>query len=347
MRGVVFDGKDKVSVQNFPDPELPGDDGAIVEVKQTSICGSDLHFYWDEFGISQGIRPGHEFIGTVIEIGPDVKNIEVGDDVMVCPIFGCGHCSECSHGKPTACHDRWYNFGISHELPGGQAEAAAIPHADYTLRKIPSSMSDDQAILMTDVLPTGYCGARNADIKSGHTVVVLGLGPIGLGAALAASQFGAARVIGIDMQADRRAKAERLGCETLDPLSGHIVEQVMQLTMGRGADSVIEAVGHDSTINDAFMMAKVGGTVSVIGVSSNFELPICAPLIGPRNLTIRFGTTDVPLMWESLFPLMEAGRIDLDEVFSHRLPLSEAARGYDIFANKKEGCFKVIFDASK
>jgi len=344
MRAVVFDGKEKVLVKEFPDPELTGPDSAILQVEQTSICGSDLHFYWEEFGGAAGIRPGHEFIGTVIETGADVESVRKGERVMAVPLFGCGKCRGCTSGKPTHCAQGWQTFGVSQELAGAQAEAVAIPVADHVLRVIPDGMTDDQAVLMTDVLPTGFMAARNAEVRAGDTVVVIGIGPIGLGALWAAGVMGAGRVIAVDLQADRLARAEALGAIPINPTNGPMVDQVMAMTNGRGADRVIEAIGLDQTIADALMAARAGGYVSIVGVSPNFALPICAPLVGPRNLTIRFGTADVPLMWESLFPLFEAGRLEIGDVLSHRLPLSQAEVGYDLFANKKDGCFKVVFD---
>jgi threonine dehydrogenase-like Zn-dependent dehydrogenase len=187
-------------------------------------------------------------------------------------------------------------------------------------------------------------GARKAEVAAGDTVVVIGVGPVGLCAVWAARMMGAGRVIAVDLEADRRARAGALGAITVNPADGPTVEQVTAMTDGRGADRVIEAIGLDQTIADALMAVRIGGYVCIAGVSPNFALPICAPLVGPRNLTIRFGVCDVPLWWKSLIPLFEAGRVEIGDFFSHRLPLSQAEVGYDLFANKKDGCFKVVFD---
>jgi alcohol dehydrogenase len=347
MRAVVFEGNEQVSVQTVPDPVINAADSAIVEIDKTSICGSDLHFYWGEFGSAAGIRPGHEFIGTVAGVGGDVEKIHVGDRVMVMALYGCGHCPGCKALRPTACRKGWHNFGVTHEVPGGQAEAAEIPHADHVLRKIPAWMTMDQAILMTDVLPTGCFAAHNASIEAGSTVVVIGLGPIGLSAVVNAMQYQPERVLAVDSLPERRARAAALGAAPVDPADGPVVAQIMDLTGGVGADSVIEAIGHQDTIESALFAARVGGTVAVIGVNTNFALPFNAPFIMARNLTIRFCTTDVPLMWDRLFPLVEAGGLDLGDVFTHRLPLSQAPAGYDIFAKRKDGVFKVVFDATR
>ncbi|KPM51761.1 hypothetical protein CcI49_18355 [Frankia sp. CcI49] len=344
MKAVIFTGKERVAVEDVDEPRLEDASSAIVEVERTSICGSDLHFYWDEFNISQGVRPGHEFIGTVAEVGSEVESLCVGDRVMAMGLYGCGHCSGCADDRPTACTRGWVNFGTTLAVPGGQAQLVRAPHADHVLRRLPTWISDDDAVLMTDVLPTGAFAARNAGIEPGSTVVVIGLGPIGLSSVANAFAYQPARVIAFDGLASRRGRAAVLGAEVFDPGEAGVVEQVLSLTAGVGADSVIEAVGRPETVVAAVSAARVGGTVSVIGVLTE-AFPVHPLTLGTRNITLRVGTTDVPLMWKRLLPLLEQGQVRLADVFTHRLPLTDAARGYEIFANRADDVFKVVFDA--
>ncbi len=217
MKAVVFEGERKVAVRDFPDPVLFDEQSAIVKVDQTSICGSDLHFYWGDFGDFSEVRPGHEFLGNVVAVGKDVTRLRVGDRVINMALYGCGHCGPCHELRPTGCMRGWVNFGTLREIPGGQAQLVEIPHADHVLRKLPNWISDDQAVLMTDVLPTGAFAARNASIAPGATVAVIGLGPIGLSAMANALTYSPTRVMAFDKLADRRDRAKELGSRSIRP----------------------------------------------------------------------------------------------------------------------------------
>ena len=344
MRAVVFEGERQVGVRDFAEPVIGDQRSAVVEVEFTSICGSDLHFYWGEFGDFSGVRPGHEFIGKVVAIGSDVHGLAVGDRVMAMALYGCGECADCAEQRPTACRNGWVNFGTTREVPGGQAELVAVPHADHVLRKLPTWMTADQAVLMTDVLPTGAYAARNAGISPGDTVVVIGLGPIGLSAVANALTYSPGRVLAFDGLAERRDRAEALGAEVFDPATGPTAAQVLEATGGRGADSAIEAVGRADTLVDAMRSVRVGGNLSVIGLVVAPTMPVNPIELGARNLTVRFGTTDVPLMWDRLFPLVEQGKLELGEVISHWLPLSQAPEAYQLFSERRDHVFKIVFD---
>jgi 2-desacetyl-2-hydroxyethyl bacteriochlorophyllide A dehydrogenase len=344
MRAVVLNGPRQVSVEHVDDPVLPGPDGAIVRVARTAICGSDLHLYEGRLG-TPGVHLGHEFIGTVAEIGADVRTVKPGDRVLASGVIGCGRCVGCRAGDPVACEQGGPRvFGTDPALPGGQAEAVAVPAADHVLHRIPETVTDEQAVLLTDILPTGYIGARRADVSPGDTVAVIGLGPVGTLALVCAQLLGAARVIGVDPLPDRRAHAERLGAITIDPAQGGTAPQVIELTGGRGADAVIEAVGSDATVTDAIFSARATGTVSVVGVNLNLAFPFPLGLAMGRNLTFRAAIAPIPSTWPALLPLVASGRLHPEEVFTHRLPLSEAARAYHLFANREDGCLKVLLD---
>ncbi|MYW06535.1 alcohol dehydrogenase catalytic domain-containing protein [Streptomyces sp. SID3343] len=347
MRAVVINGTRDVSVETVADPVLSGPDGAIVEVTASALCGSDLHFYEGEFPVS-GLRPGHEVVGTVIETGAEVGRIKVGDRVLVSPVLGCGRCAGCAAGNPIDCTGGGMRvLGGDDSLPGGHAEAVAIPAADAWLMPVPQDIGVDNAVLLTDALPTGWTAAVRADITPGATVLVIGLGPVGLYALQAAQVLGAGRILAADRVPARLAMAERLGAEPIDGTKGDIVEQVLAATGGRGADAVIEAVGQDATLTAAISAVRTSRTVSVVGVDANFAFPIAVPLMIIRNVTMRFTTAPVASTWPTLIPLIRYGRLNPVDVFTHRMPLTEAAAGYRAFADRADGCLKVLFDPTR
>jgi 2-desacetyl-2-hydroxyethyl bacteriochlorophyllide A dehydrogenase len=339
----VLEGPEQVSVERVDDPRLPGPDGAVVRIERAAICGSDLHLYHGGLG-EPGVCLGHECIGEVIEVGPEVRDHRVGDRVLVSGITACGRCPGCRAGNPVLCVQGNQVFGTDLSLPGGQAEAIAVPSADFTMLTIPDGISTEQAVLLTDILPTGYLGAERADIHPGDTVVVVGQGPVGTLAMQCAQLFGASRVIAVDRVPERLANAERLGAIPVDASGGDAVAQVMELTGGRGAPSVIEAVGSDATLTDALMVAAPEGTISMVGVNLRMDFPFPTALALLRNLTFRVTFARIPSTWPTLVPLLQSGRLAPDDVFTHRLPLSDAVHAYDIFANRKDGCLKVLLD---
>lgn len=343
MRAVVLEGERKVSVADFADPGLPGADGAVVEVERTAICGSDLHLYHGKLG-EPGVRLGHEFVGTIVEAGAEVARLRVGDRVLVSGVIGCGRCSACLARDPVRCTSGPRIFGTGRELAGGQAELAAVPAADAFALPIPVGISIEQAVLLTDILPTGYLGAARADISPGSTVVVIGLGPVGVFALQCAQLYGPARILALDTVADRLARAEQLGAEPVDVSAGDAIGRVAELTAGRGAGSVIEAVGADETIGGALWLAAPGGTVSVIGANVNLALPIPMAVALMRSLTLRVTLASIPSTWDALIPLIESGRLHPEQVFTHRIGLSDAAFAYELFDQRRDGVLKVLLD---
>jgi 2-desacetyl-2-hydroxyethyl bacteriochlorophyllide A dehydrogenase len=345
MRAVVLHGERSVSVENVPDPGLSRSDSAIVMVERTAICGSDLHLYHNPAFAGLGVRLGHEFVGTVADIGPDVRRLRPGDRVLVSGVVGCGHCLSCLARDPGLCRNNGLSiFGVSPDLPGGQAEAVDVPAADIFALEIPETLNTDQAVLLTDILPTGYLGALRADIHPGATVAVIGLGPVGMMALQCAQLFGPARTLAVDMVPERLARAEKLGAETVDATGGNAVAAVMELTGGRGAESVIEAVGSDQTVADALSCAAPGGTVSVVGVNLTPALPFPMMQALMNRLTFRVTLASIPRTWDALIPLIAAGRLHPEEVFTHRMPLSAAPDAYRIFDTHADGVLKVLLD---
>jgi 2-desacetyl-2-hydroxyethyl bacteriochlorophyllide A dehydrogenase len=344
MRAVVLHGERDIRVEEVPDASLPGADGLLLRVDRTAICGSDLHLYHGPMTIP-GVHLGHEFVGTVEEVGPDVTSVRAGDRVLVSGVVGCGRCTECRSGDPVTCLNGGLRvFGTSLDLWGGQAEAVGVPAADSSVLKIPEGITDEQAVLLTDILPTGYLGAQRADIRPGDTVVVIGLGPVGVFALQCAQLYGPARILAVDMVPERLARAEQLGAEPIDASGGATVAAVFEATGGRGAHAVIEAVGADQTISDAVFCAAPGGTVSVVGANTNLALPLPMAVMLFKKLTLRVTLASIPSTWPALVPLVESGRLRPEEVFTHRLPLSEAAEAYRMFEQRDDGCLKVLLD---
>lgn len=324
MRAVVVDSAGQISVAERPDPVLPGPDGAIVEVTASGICGSDLHFLEGHYPIVDPVALGHEAVGTVVEIGSEVAGFAVGDRVLVSSVAGCGRCPGCATHDPIRCVSGPQIFG-SGALGGAQADLLAVPAADFQLLALPDGIDTDQALLLTDNLATGWAAAKRADIPIGGTVAVIGLGAVGMCALQSAFALGAATIFAVDPVEARRARAAARGAVPVSPPSG---QPVREFTDGLGADSVIDAVGTDASINDALDTVRTGGTVSIVGVHDlqPYPLPVLACLI--RSLTIRLTTAPVQQTWPELIPLLQDGRLDVSGIFTTTMPLDAAAAGY-------------------
>lgn len=346
MKALVFHGKEDVRVESVPDPTPRDTRSALVKVERAAICGSDLHLYHGDMPVPPGVVIGHEFVGEVMEIGSEVAKVRVGDHVMVSGVIGCGRCHRCSRGEVVRCERRQTQvFGVGPELPGGQAEAVAVPGADHAIRRIPEGVNVEQAVLLTDILPTGYFGARNADIEPGETVVVIGAGPVGIMALLSAQLFGAARVLVVDRVPDRLAVVAELG--GIPILADDADATLAELTNEQGPDRVIEAVGSDATILKAIEWVRPAGTVSVIGVNTNPTVPFPMVQALMKDLTFRVGLVPVPELWPALIPLVASGRLQPERVFTHRMGLSEGKEAYRRFDAREDGVLKVLLDPSR
>jgi threonine dehydrogenase-like Zn-dependent dehydrogenase len=342
VRAVVLQGPGAVAVEDVDDAERPGADGAVVKVEATAICGSDLHLYHGALG-DQPIRLGHEFVGTVVDVGPEVRRVTPGQRVLVSGIVGCGTCGPCRAGDPVTCErSATAAFGTGLELPGGQAEAVGVPVADAHCLAVPEGLDDEAAVLLTDILPTGYLGARRARIRPGATVVVIGLGPVGVCALRCAQLFGPARILAVERDPRRLARAAVLGAEPVDAGAGDVAAQVFEATGGRGAEAVIEAVGSDATVVAAVGCAAPGGVVSVVGVNLSMALPFPMGLAFLRSLTVTATMAAIPGTWPDLVPLVQQGRLATAGVFTHHLPLSAAPEAYRRFDRHEDGVLKVL-----
>jgi 2-desacetyl-2-hydroxyethyl bacteriochlorophyllide A dehydrogenase len=342
MKALCTFGPRDIRCDTVPDPTLLASDDAIIRVTACGICGSDLHIYHGHgFSPDQGYIVGHEAVGEVVETGSAVTRLRPGDRVMVSAAVGCGRCVPCLSGHIALCaNNAAACYGLSHALPGCQAEAVRVPHADFNAIPIADGITEDQALLLTDALATAWFGCANAEIRPGSTVAVVGLGPIGLMAAEIALLLGAARVFAIDLVPSRLAIAATIGATPLHAEAAR--DALTEITSGRMADSVVEAVGADATIALALRLARRAGTVSVIGVNQtrSFAFPMAVSFA--KGLTFRIGTCSVQDTWPALIPLLQTGRLRPQRHITHRLPLADGAEAYRLFDAREDGVLKTV-----
>ncbi len=351
MHALTYEGPKDVRYSEVADP-TPGDRlGAVVSVTAAGICGSDLHIYAGHgFSDDIGYAIGHEAVGIVSEVGADVHRLSVGDRVLVSASIGCTFCGTCARGHVASCENRrepWKesSFGMSHRLPGAQAERLRVPHADINLLRIPDGVDDDTAVVLTDNAPTAWYGCRRAKVAPGETVAVIGAGPVGLMAVQSALAMGAARVLVVEPVTERRALAESMGGELVDvddPKS-----DLKARTHGFGVDAAVEAVGADVTIALAVSAVRHSGRVSVIGVSQNEAFPFRMQAAQTKELEFSIGLCSAQRELPALLAMANSGRIDPAAIITHRLPMSDGAAGYDMLQRRAEGVGKIILDPSK
>lgn len=342
MRRVVATGVRTIELETVEDPSLPGTTGAIVRVEAAAICGSDLHFYDGDLPLYP-LAVGHEAIGVVDQVGPEVQTFSVGDRVLLTSAASCGSCESCLAGDPMACFTGARVYGIGGDLAGAQAEYVAVPSADVNLVAIPDGMDDATALVMTDNLPTGWAGALRAAFVPGESVAVIGLGPVGQCAVRAAIARGASRVFAIDPVPGRRDLAAASGAI---PVNGSVVDAVLAQTDGRGVAAVIDAVGRNATLDDAIAMTRNSGTVSVVGVHKLDPYPFPLMAATYRSITLRTTTTPVHRALAQVWPLVIAGRIDVADLVTDWFPFDEADKAYALAAERRGNCMKVALRIS-
>jgi len=348
MKAVVYHGDRDMRVEDVPDARIERDEDVLVRIERTAICGSDLHLWHhgSQAFPQAGFTVGHECLGIVEEAGKGVHTVRKGDRVLVSCTLGCGRCIACRRGNYAGClttteglaHGNVLGFG---DYAGCQAEAVRVPFADANTTLLPRDLEDEACLFLSDILPTGYMGADFAEVGPGDTVVVFGCGPVGTFAQLSAQVRGAATVFAVDLDDERLKRAEARGCIGINPSKTDLVTAVREATGGEGADAVIEAVGVPQLVQQAVELVRPAGRIAVIGVVlAPVELPW--PLLFNKNVTLRTGLVSPQVYIPKLLPLIREGRLDPAEIISHRLPLSDARRGYEIFANHAEGALKVV-----
>ena len=393
MRALTWHGKRDVRVEEVPDPRIEQPTDAVVRITSTAICGSDLHLY-EVLGpyLHPGDILGHEPMGIVEEVGSEVTHLKPGDRVVVPFNISCGSCWMCARGLFAQCETTQNRetgkgaslFGYTSlygSVPGGQAEYLRVPQAHFGPIKVPHEHPDERYLFLSDIIPTAWQGVKFADVGKGDTLAVFGLGPVGQFAGRIGRYLGAARVIGVDSVPERLEMAQRHGIEPLDMRGvDDVAEVILDLTGGRGADGVVEAVGmeaHDSPIGKlahaavgllpdalakpvvdkmaidrlgalrpALKAVRRGGTVSVSGVYGGEVDPLPMMEMFDRGLTMRMGQCHVKRWIDEIMPVVEddsdpLGTLDMT---THHLPLEQAPHGYEIFQNKEDHCIKVVLN---
>ena len=344
MRAVTFGGVRRVLVSDCAEPRVEQPTDAVVAVRAAAICGSDLHPYLGrERGLDVGTAMGHEFVGEVVEVGAAVAAVSVGDRVVAPFTTSCGACWFCARGLTARCEVGelfgWVQGGRG--LHGGQAERVRVPLADTTLVPAPAAVADEVALLAGDVLSTGFYCAQLGAIEPEHAVAVVGAGPVGVCATIAALQT-ARQVFTLDLVPERRALAARYGATPLDPGAAAAAAQLREATGGRGVDVVLECVGSEAATATSFALVRTGGTIAAAGVHCEPHFAFSPGQAYDKNLTYRAGRCPARAMMEVTMPLVASGQHDLGALFSHRMPFEEAARGYEVFAAREAGCTKVL-----
>ncbi|MCM2997888.1 glutathione-dependent formaldehyde dehydrogenase [Paenibacillus cellulositrophicus] len=375
MKAVTYQGVKNVVVKDVPDPKIQKPDDMIVKLTSTAICGSDLHLIHGMIpNLQEDYVIGHEPMGIVEEVGPEVTKLKKGDRVIIPFTIACGECFYCKNHLESQCDNSNDNgdmgayFGYSGTTggyPGGQAEYLRVPFANFTHFKIPenSERPDESLALIADVMPTAYWSVDNAGVKQGDTVVVLGCGPVGLLAQKFCWLKGAKRVIAVDyvdyrlQHAKKNNQVETVNFEQHDNVGAYLKE----ITKG-GADVVIDAVGMDGKMSDLEFLAsglklqggtmsaliiasqavRKGGTIQITGVYGGRYNGFPLGDIMQRNVNIRSGQAPVIHYMPYMYELVASGKVDVADIITHVIPLSEAKRGYEMFDTKTDNCIKVI-----
>ena len=386
MRALTWHGTQDVRVETIPDPEIVNPRDAIIKVTSTAICGSDLHLYDNVIpGLLPGDVLGHEFMGEVVETGPK-STLKKGSRVIVPFTISCGGCFHCHIEQYSACensnpvekqdmpaslygHPTAGIFGYSHMTggySGGQAEYVRVPFSDVGPLEVPGHLDDDKVLFLTDILPTGWMAAENADIQPDDTVAVWGCGPVGLFAIQSALAMGAAKVIAIDHYPHRLELARQLGAEAINFRETDVREALMEMSGGIGVDAVIDAVGMEAhgfaidnmidavkqkaaygvdraaALKQALLAVRFGGKVSIPGVYGGMSDKFPLGALMEKGLQIRSGQTHVQKYTRKLLAMIEDGTLDTTFLISHRLPLEEAPKGYKCFHDEQDTWTKVI-----
>ncbi len=347
MKATVFHGVNDIRVEEVERPHA-GLGEAVIRVTLTTICGTDLHIVRGEYPVKPGLVIGHEPVGVIEELGPDVAGYQIGDRVLVGAITPCGQCRACLSGHLSQCgHGGSYEalggWRFGNTINGAQAEYLLVPHAQANLAKIPHNLTDEQVVLLSDIASTGFSGAESGNVRIGDAVVIFAQGPIGLCATAGAKLMGAALIIAVDANASRLAMARRMGAdEVLNFREVDVVAEVKKLTDG-GADVAIEALGTAQTFESALRCLRPGGTLSSLGVySGKLQVPHDAFAAGLGDH--RIVTTLCPGGKERmrrLLSLVQSGRFDPTPLITHRFSLDEITEGYRLFGEQSDGVLKV------
>jgi threonine dehydrogenase-like Zn-dependent dehydrogenase len=388
MKALVWHGKQDIRCDNVTDPEIEDSRDAIIKVTSCAICGSDLHLFHNFIpAMMPGDIMGHEMMGEVVEVGADAKSkLKKGDRIVVPFTIICGQCDQCKRGNFSVCersnrkkelaekvfgHTTAGLFGYTHltgGYPGGQAEYLRVPFADATHIKVPDSMTDEQALFLGDILPTGWQAAVHCDIEPGDTVAIWGCGPVGQMAIRSAVLLGAKQVVAIDYIPERLSMAAAGGAITIDFETESVVERLNELTGGKGPQKCIDAVGLEAhvtpsqpdtlmdrakqammlesdrphVLREMIYVCRPGGIISICGVYAGLVDKIPMGMAMNKGLSFRMGQTHVNRWTDDLLRRIEEGQIDPSFVITHTARLEDGPEMYKVFRDKQDSCIKVV-----
>jgi alcohol dehydrogenase len=342
MRALVYHGPGKSAWEEVPDPEITDEGDVIVRVDATTICGTDLHIL---AGDLPEVRPGrilgHEAIGTVDEVGDGVHRLSPGDRVLVSCISGCGSCRFCREGRYGQCTEGG-GWILGHRVDGTQAEYVRVPYADTSTYRIPDGASDEEILMLADILPTGYeVGVLAGGVRPGDVVAVVGAGPVGLSAIACARLFSPSHIVAIDLSDERLKRAMEFGADlTVNDAVDDPVAVIRDLTGRFGADVAIEAVGTAATFELAVKLARPGGRIANVGVHGG---PAVLHLEEQwaRDITITTGLVDASST-PTLMRLVTTGQLDVGRFVTHRFTMDEFEQAYEVFGDHASGALKVV-----
>lgn len=346
MKALVYNGPGLKAVEERPIPQVRDAGDAIVRITRTTICGTDLHILkGDVPSCEPGRILGHEGVGIVDSIGTGVTAFAPGDHVLISCITACGRCEYCRRGMPSHCATGGWILG--NIIDGTQAEYVRIPHADTSLYAIPEQADEDALVMLSDILPTGFeCGVLNGKVAPGSTVAIVGAGPIGLAALLTARLLSPARIIMIDLDEARLAVARRFGAsDTINSGTCDAAAALMEITGGRGADTVIEAVGVAATFELCQLLVAVGGTIANVGVHGA-KADLHLERLWAHNITITTRLVDT-VSTPKLLRMVEAKQLNAEQLVTHHFAMADMMDAYDVFSRAAETkALKVIIEAA-
>ena len=345
MQALTFGGIGKVVYRSVSEPQISQPTDAIVQITLSSICGSDLHVYHGrETGIDEGTVMGHEFVGTVLETGKAVKKLYKGSRVLSPFTTSCGECFYCRIGLTCRCEKGnlfgWVQSG--HGLNGAQAQYIRVPMADTTLVSLSNDLSEEKGLLLGDIFSTGYFCAENAGVNNKGTYVVIGCGPVGLMAILAAKDLGAENLFALDHSNERLQMAKEFGATALNPLMTDARSMILNATNGRGADAVMEVVGSPDALRMAIDLLRPGGTISSVGVHTAKHFSFSPGEAYDKNLVYKIGRCPAHYYAEKLLREQIIQRYPVEKIITHHFSLTDGAKAYDVFDKKIDNCIKAV-----
>ena len=342
MHANVFRSPGKFGLEEKVIPRA-GHGDAVIQVRLTTICGTDMHIVRGEYPVQPGLTIGHEAVGVIHELGAGVTGYSVGQRVLIGAITPCGQCEPCLAGDRSQCGGPLGGWKLGNTIDGTQAEYVLIPHAQANLAIIPNALADEQVLLLADIASTGIAAAERGGIKIGDTVAIFAQGPIGLCATLGARLLGASEIIAIDSDPQRLKMARSFGATAIVLSEADPVAEVLDFTQGRGVDVAIEALGKQETFENALRSLRPGGTLSSVGVySGHLKVPLDAIHSGLGDQTVV--TTLCPggkERMQRLMRLVTAGRINLTPLLTHLFSLDEIVKAYELFESRRKGVLKI------